>query len=140
MVRLSPVSRAQIPLFQRSWGLRPRLYASACFAGSKHSSQIRKEIDQRCGQEDVEQRERQQDPPAKIHQLIKTKARQRSAQPDINKEKYANLNDESQRAHESEHKRATTENQVQEGHVPATPKERGREHRNRKHVDVFSEE
>jgi len=30
---LSPATRAWMNLLMRSWGLRPRLYAYACFAG-----------------------------------------------------------------------------------------------------------
>jgi len=33
-LRLSPASRAQRLLELHTWGLRPRLYAVACFAGS----------------------------------------------------------------------------------------------------------
>jgi len=32
---LSPASRARSPFVASTWGLRPRLYASACFAGSR---------------------------------------------------------------------------------------------------------
>src|SRR6185369_1765055 len=64
----------------------------------------------------------------------------RPAQPDVNKQKHTNLKNESERAHETEEKRATGKNQVQEGHVPAAKEQRGGQHRNREHVDVFSEE
>src|SRR5689334_11433824 len=126
--------------FSTILGLAPRLYASACFAGSEHRSQVLEEVDQRGGNEDTEQRQRQQDLPAKTHQLIKTKARQRSAQPNVNKEKDANLHQKSDRAHESEKERAARQNQVDERHVPAPEEQRGGQHRDREHVDVFGQE
>jgi hypothetical protein len=89
--------------FQRSSGLRPRLYAAACFAGSEHSSPI-PEVDQGGCNEDAEQRQRQQKLPAKTHQLIKTKARQGPAQPDVNKKKDANLEQKSERAYQAKKK------------------------------------
>jgi len=44
--------------------------------------------------DEIHQRQRQQELPAKCHQLVVTEARQRAAHPDIQKEKYKNLRHE----------------------------------------------
>jgi hypothetical protein len=40
-VPLSPASQAWIPLFGATWGVRPRLYAFTCSAGSLNNAAIR---------------------------------------------------------------------------------------------------
>src|SRR5204862_3699161 len=67
----------------------------------------------------------------KNHQLIKTKARQRTSQPDIEKQKEDHLAEKI--------KNAKPWNHMHERTIPAAEKEGGRQHRNREHVDVLSQ-
>src|SRR6185369_13246466 len=73
------------------------------------------------------------------HQLIKAKTRQRSADPDVKKQKATDLNQKPERANKAEHERATRQKSVDERHVPATQKQSSGQHRNREHVDVLGE-
>src|SRR6185369_9442380 len=104
------------------------------------ASKTRNQVNQRCGNEDAEQRQRQQNLPAKTHQLIETKARQRAAYPDVHKKKEANFEQKTERAHQAEQNRSAPKEQVCKRHVPAAEKERRGQHRNREHVDVFRQE
>src|SRR5262249_49867223 len=100
---------------------------------------IRKQKYQRRREEDTEQRKRQQNLPTEIHQLIETKTRQRPAQPDVQKQKEDYFQQKTDRADQSKQKRVATEDVFRKRHVPATEKQCGRQHRDREHVDVFSE-
>src|SRR6266850_3027548 len=68
------------------------LYINSAQKSKSRSEPIIYRIDhpkrlQRRRQKNIEQRQRHQKPPAKVHQLIKAKARQRASQPDIEKQK-----------------------------------------------------
>src|SRR2546429_5937422 len=80
---------------------------------------------------DVDNCERHQELPSEAHQLIETKAWQRSAQPDIEEQEEHDLTEEVKdpKPRQLMHKRP----------IPSAEKERGRQHRNREHVDVLGQ-
>src|SRR5713226_1274379 len=87
---------------------------------------------QRRRQDDVDDCEWHQKLPAKAHQLIEAKARQRAAQPDVQEKKQDHF------AEKVEH--AQRRQLVHEWPVPTAEKQGRRQHRNREHVDVLGKE
>src|SRR5687767_5565376 len=86
----------------------------------------------RRGKNNVDDCGRDQVFPAESHQLIKTKARQSPAQPNIEKQEQDHFAEEVENAEPRQ--------LLNEWTVPAAEKKRRRQHRNGKHVDVFGEE
>src|ERR1051325_2864165 len=86
---------------------------------------------QRRRQNDVDDCERDQKLPAKIHQLIEAKTRQRSAQPNVKEKKKDYLAEKVKDAQPRQlmHERA----------IPAAEEQRRRQHRDREHVQVLGD-
>src|ERR1041384_8854450 len=77
----------------------------------------------------IQDRHRQQKFPPEVHQLIKAKARQRAAQPDVKKEKEDDLAEKIEDAENRKRRHA--------GAIPTAEEDRRRQHRDREHVDVL---